>query len=192
MASSSPGTTVNLYDATNDISFLENTFSTLEGHVLVPENVGQAIATVASYFRASLVLSAPQLTENSDSNPVSTPTDSRSAEPTVQLNVKLNRQTTVCKLYTYLNPDHILEFPETSSEEGGIGHLFRVDPRQWVSPARNFVYSLGGERGSTIKNSKSGKHLFNALLKDEHGTNVPCRVSSKTCELHLYCILDNF
>ena|ERR1700761_2068950 len=95
----------------------------------------------------------------------------------VQYNVKITRQTTLDKLYTY-DSDYILEFPETSAR-GSIGHLF---PFHRFNPARNFVYSQGEPRGMTGK-----KAVYCDILTDSESKKVPCKMSFATCKYLTSC-----
>jgi hypothetical protein len=92
-----------------------------------------------------------------------------------QYNVKMNRKTTLMKLYTYDLGSYV-EYPE-SSAQGPIGHLFRLDPANWKNPALDFVYSRGEPSGRT----KEGEVIYCRLLTDSNGTEVPCQERHTTC-----------
>jgi hypothetical protein len=99
-----------------------------------------------------------------------------SETPAVKYDVKINRQTTLDKMFIYNAPGTIIEYPETSSE--GIGHLFRLDPKDWTNPAANSAYSLGepSTRRSTTK------QITCKVLTDSSGEEVPCYASYQTCQ----------
>jgi hypothetical protein len=82
---------------------------------------------------------------------------------TVKHNITINRETTLQALYTY-DRDALVEYPETSpSGDASIGHLFIVDPENWVPPTLNFAYSQGHPRGS----SKPGQIVRCDVLMDD-------------------------
>ena len=95
--------------------------------------------------------------------------------PSVRYNVKINRKTTLDRLYIYHHPTDLVEYPETS-KFGFIGHLFVVDLEDWRNPARNFAYSQGEPRGTTGKRT-----MTCSVLLDKDGNEVPCYVSHATC-----------
>lgn len=88
---------------------------------------------------------------------------------TVQHNVKINRQTTLDTVY-YHAKGTLVEYPETSAT-GRIGHVFKMNPLEWISPHLNFAYSLGGSHGMSQKN----KNVNISILVDDTGQPVPCR-----------------
>ncbi|KAJ7892032.1 hypothetical protein B0H14DRAFT_3428125 [Mycena olivaceomarginata] len=59
-----------------------------------------------------------------------TPPPDRPIQPNIQYNVKLNKRTTLEKLYIH-DSDVLIEFPETSSS-GSVGHLFRIEARLFM------------------------------------------------------------
>ncbi|KAJ6506213.1 hypothetical protein C8R47DRAFT_1241345 [Mycena vitilis] len=91
-------------------------------------------------------------------------------------NVAINRVTTVQVLYEY-PVGHVVEYPETSST-GSIGHLFRMDPKDWQDPALNIAYSRGGRMGQTV----AGVNVKCRLLVDAAGIPVDCTERHSTCE----------
>ncbi|KAJ7775045.1 hypothetical protein B0H16DRAFT_1684672 [Mycena metata] len=94
---------------------------------------------------------------------------------TEQHDVQLTRETTLAILYTYpLNVT--VEYPETI-ENGSVGHLFTMDPRNWTSPILDVVYSRGKPAGQTIK----GQEVFTKILRDSGGEPLPCVRTHTTC-----------
>ncbi|KAJ7898740.1 hypothetical protein B0H13DRAFT_1884193 [Mycena leptocephala] len=73
------------------------------------------------------------------------PTPQRPPSPSpdegVEINVKLTSKTTLAALYRY-PAEYILEYPETSTANP-VGHLFRMDPENWLVPDLNIAYSRG-------------------------------------------------
>ena len=114
--------------------------------VVVPMHIRDALLTVVSYFRDRNNLS-PIASNSSESMPALVTSIPRNSPFLVQTNidirhhVKLNRKTNLEVLYTYRSSDVCVEYPETN--KGYIGHLFTMDLKKWVNPARNFVYSQG-------------------------------------------------
>lgn len=121
----------------------------------------------------------------SSTSPVSTPVPPPSGPittpplllPVTQYNVCLNRKTTLATLYHH-PPNTCLEYPETA-ESGAIGHLFAMDPNQWINPTAAFAYSLGAPSGRT----KTGVHVTCPLLvcQDDPSVLVPCTERHSTC-----------
>jgi hypothetical protein len=111
--------------------------------------------------------------ESNNSEPI--PETVTSAPASVQYNVKLNRKTTLTKLYHYDLGSYV-EYPE-SSTQGPIGHLFHVNPMNWENPALNFAYSRGKPSGRT----KEGEVVYCVLLTDGNGVEVPCQERHTTC-----------
>ena len=95
--------------------------------------------------------------------------------PSVWYNIKINRKTTLDRLYSYHHPTDLVEYPQTS-KFGFIGHLFVVDLEDWHNPAWNFAYSQGEPQGTT------GKQVMTcSVLLGKDGNKVPCYVSHATC-----------
>ncbi|KAJ7720038.1 hypothetical protein B0H16DRAFT_1793932, partial [Mycena metata] len=100
---------------------------------------------------------------------------------TEQHDVQLTRETTLAILYTYpLNVT--VEYPETI-ENGSVGHLFTMDPRNWTSPILDVVYSRGKPAGQTIK----GQEVFTKILRDSGGEPLPCVRTHTTCHGSKVC-----
>jgi hypothetical protein len=98
-----------------------------------------------------------------------------------EYDVKLNRETTLDILYRY-PADTVLEYPETSYS-GFVGHLFRIDPKNWINPILNVVYSRGKPAGQTV----AGKEVLTEILVDAAtGQKVPCVLSHTTCTLSIF------
>ncbi|KAH6890216.1 hypothetical protein BKA70DRAFT_1234823 [Coprinopsis sp. MPI-PUGE-AT-0042] len=106
------------------------------------------------------------------------PRVSRQQPPTYplvpQYNVKINRKTRLGTLYTYLNPTTWLEYPETSN--GSVGHLFKMDPLNWIKPSQSFAYSQGEP------SSRGRKVVKISILLDSRGNEVDCSVSHSNCQ----------
>ena len=97
------------------------------------------------------------------------------APVSVRHNVKLNRKTTLVRLYTYPLGSYV-EYPQ-SSAQGPVGHLFRVDPAKWENPVLNFAYSRGEPSGRT----RNGEVVYCEILVDNDGIRVPCQERHTTC-----------
>ncbi|KAJ7490348.1 hypothetical protein B0H11DRAFT_2191580 [Mycena galericulata] len=95
----------------------------------------------------------------------------------VEYDVKITSKTTLSTLYTYPSGTCV-EYPETSPE--GVGHLFQLENTEegWQTPTLNFAYSLGAPKGT----SRRGLEVHVSVLKDRHGSTVPCRVKQTTCQ----------
>ncbi|THU94917.1 hypothetical protein K435DRAFT_798550 [Dendrothele bispora CBS 962.96] len=93
----------------------------------------------------------------------------------VQFGVKINRQTTLDQLYRYSRQTTFLEYPETSATEGVfIGHLIKMDTRDWSNLASHIAYSLGAPRGRISQ--------MCSVLTDETGRSVQCMKTTSTCQ----------
>ena len=91
-------------------------------------------------------------------------------------NIQINRQTTLETVY-YYTLNTLLEYPETSAD-GSVGHVFTLDPQEWINPVLNFAYSLGGSHGM----SQKYKTIKVGALVDASGDQVPCREMHTTCK----------
>jgi hypothetical protein len=90
-------------------------------------------------------------------------------------NAQLNQQTTLETVY-YYPVNTLVEYPETSVN-GRIGHIFSLEPLNWINPILNFAYSMGGSHGM----SQRDRSVTTTLLVDDLGVPVPCRESHTTC-----------
>ncbi|KZP25255.1 hypothetical protein FIBSPDRAFT_909652 [Athelia psychrophila] len=97
----------------------------------------------------------------------------------IEENVFLNWKTTLAKLFTYRN-GMAIEYPATHAERP-IGHLFKLNPDNWINPCTSFAYSQGEPKGRS-RATERGKQIFCPLLVDANGDKVPCRVSHSTCQ----------
>jgi hypothetical protein len=145
---------------------------------LAPPSIKNALDLAVTYFGDSgSSQSAPSTQHfNPRLHPSNPARQSPSSDTWIQYNVEINRQTTLERVIFH-PADSLVEYPETSTS-GKIGHLFTIDPLQWVNPVHNFAYSLGGSRGMSPKD----KPVKVSLLVDESGEMVPCRVSHSTCK----------
>ncbi|KAJ7599699.1 hypothetical protein C8J56DRAFT_1156467 [Mycena floridula] len=103
-----------------------------------------------------------------------------STPSSTRYNVKINRQTTLSKLYTYEDPaSAYVEYPETGALQP-VGYLFRMSNEgSWDSPALNFAYSLGAPSG----HSQKEKQIFLDIMTDsDSGQPVPCLENHYTCQ----------
>ena len=151
----------------------------------VPLNVKNSLDTVLEHFQNS---SNSHLVSEAGLGPHQTPSlvrnswvDDDTLEPKIEQRVKLNKKTTLEILYTYGSPNSLVEYPETC-KNGFIGHLFAMDPKSWINPARNFIYSLGEPQGTNGTEAKPESCL---LLVDNDGRRVPCKISHSTCKFSL-------
>lgn len=142
----------------------------------VPLNVRDSLNIVLGHFN-NLSHSSSQFTARSMLAPASSPMPPVDVpELNIERLVKLNYKTTLEILYTYGNPNSVTEYPETCKNRS-IGHLFAMDPKSWINPSRNFVYSLGAPRGSM---GTVNKPETCPLLVDNDGKLIPCKIS--TCK----------
>lgn len=164
---------------------LLSTLSGLSESTQAPSVVKHALDLAVSYFtsignippmppssqpiplHAQLSLSGP--------TPPGLPLSRADSEIPTRQNVQLNRQTTLETVY-YYPVNTLVEYPETSVN-GRIGHIFSLDPLNWINPVLNFAYSLGGSHGM----SQRDRSVTTALLVDDLGDPVPCRESHTTC-----------
>jgi hypothetical protein len=142
----------------------------------VPLNVRDSLDIVLGHFQNSYnsqLIPGGALAQTSSPPPLDVP------ELKIERHVKLNRKRTLEILYTYGNPNTIVEYPATF-KNGSIGHLFAMDPKSWITPTRNFTYSLGEPRGrmGTVEKPETCP-----LLVDKNGRLVPCKISHSTCKL---------
>jgi hypothetical protein len=93
----------------------------------------------------------------------------------IESDVSVNRKITLSELYRY-PPGIAVEYPETSAE--GVGHLFELDPTNWINPTLDFQYSKGEPRGY----SKKSEDVCVPVLTDSEGVEVPCKVKHATCK----------
>ena len=108
----------------------------------VPLNVRDSLDIVLGHFK-NLSHSSSQLMARSMLAPASSsvpPVDVPKLN--IEWLVKLNYKKTLEILYTYGNPNSVIEYPKTCKNRS-IGHLFAMDPKLWINPSCNFVYSLG-------------------------------------------------
>lgn len=100
----------------------------------------------------------------------------------VKYNIKVNKCTTIQTLYEY-PLGTIVEYPTTSISNNlteCVGHLFQVDPENWINPLRNITYSCGPPEG---EHSPVTCELF----KDSKQQYISCKKSTKTCASYLFC-----
>lgn len=90
--------------------------------------------------------------------------------------IRINRKTTLSKLYTFRDVGAYIEYPETHPTNP-VGYMFRQDVKEWWNLTRGFVYSLGMPSGRT----KFGEEVYCDLLVDGTGTKVPCYNRHSTC-----------
>lgn len=142
----------------------------------VPLHVRDSLDIVLDHFKNS---HNSQLMPGGALAPTSSPPPVDVPELKIERHVKLNRKTTLEILYTYSNPNSIVEYPATC-KNGSIGHLFAMDPELWINPTCNFIYSLGEPRGrmGTVEKPETC-----TLLVDNNGKLVPCKISHSTCKL---------
>ncbi|PPQ84978.1 hypothetical protein CVT25_010531 [Psilocybe cyanescens] len=96
--------------------------------------------------------------------------------------IRINRKTTLSKLYTFKDVGAYIEYPETHPTNP-VGYMFRQDVKEWWNPTRGFVYSLGMPSGRT----KFGEEVYCDLLVDGTGTKVPCYNRHSTCQGSKLC-----
>ena len=103
--------------------------------------------------------------------------------PLVKIDIKLNRKTTLSKLYCYEDIRAYVEYPETHPADP-VGYLFRRDPDNWLDPAHNFAYSLGSPSGRTKKGDEVTCHLLHKV--GDMTELVPCVERHYTCMWNHY------
>ncbi|KAJ6456200.1 hypothetical protein C8R45DRAFT_1056526 [Mycena sanguinolenta] len=89
--------------------------------------------------------------------------------------VFITKCTTLATLYRY-SPDTYMEYPETGQKP--VGHLFQLDPKNWVTLSLDFAYSLGIPSGR----SKKTEEITCPILADRRGNLVQCIKSHSTCQ----------
>ena len=142
----------------------------------VPLNVRDSLDIILGHFK-NLSCSSSQLTARSMLAPASSPMPPVDVPKlNIEWFVKLNYKTTLEILYTYGNLNSVIEYPETCKNRS-IGHLFAMDPKLWINPSCNFIYSLGAPWGSigTINKPKTCP-----LLVDNDRKLIPCKISHST------------
>ena len=145
-----------------------------------PPAVKQALDFAVSYFTGTRNVGPPVWSQVSSHLHPATPPNTNTLpivplDTTVCHNIQINRQTTLETVYHYtLNT--LLEYLETSTD-GSVGHVFTLDPQEWINPVLNFAYSLGGSHGM----SQKSKTIKVGALVDVSGDQVPCR------EMHTMC-----
>lgn len=146
-----------------------------------PPAVKQALDFAISYFTGTGNVGPPVWSQAGSHLCPATPPNTNPLpivplDTTVCHNIQINRQTTLETVYHYtLNT--LLEYPETSTD-GSVGHVFTLDPQEWINPVLNFAYSLGGSHGM----SQKSKTIKVAALVDASGDQVPCREMHTTCK----------
>ncbi|KAF8189164.1 hypothetical protein K438DRAFT_1936105 [Mycena galopus ATCC 62051] len=78
--------------------------------------------------------------------------------PLIRNNVMINRKTTLSILYTYEDPNMVVEYPETSIP--GVGYLMRRNPSNWRNPLLDVVYSQGRPSGRSKKGEEETCNLL--------------------------------
>ncbi|KAJ7121386.1 hypothetical protein C8R44DRAFT_705332 [Mycena epipterygia] len=157
-----------LVDAQPEITALEKKIISLpEGPVLVSSNVRRHLRFALDAWGSppphpNTVLHAPL--------------PPLPLQKVVEHNVKITRKTTVSTLYRYPQGTSV-EYPETASDQP-VGHLFYVNPDEWVLPWTDFAYSRGAPDGG----SKIGSFAYCSLLVDQTGSMVPCKIRHATCQ----------
>ncbi|KAJ7763443.1 hypothetical protein B0H16DRAFT_1718672 [Mycena metata] len=133
-----------------------------------PREIQQKIKEVVAYLQQNQAISAAPLPlERSDPSP---------PPPEIEKDIRLTSKTHLSILYRYpLNT--IIEYPE-SGTENPIGHLFRLDPDDWVLPDLSIAYSRGSPGGQTLP----GRSVTIPLLVDASGNVVECQESHSTCQ----------
>ncbi|KAF9061884.1 hypothetical protein BDP27DRAFT_1428444 [Rhodocollybia butyracea] len=91
----------------------------------------------------------------------------------IETNVTVTQKCTVVRLYTY-KAGTTIKYPKTT-EQGSVGHLFELDPEDWVNPSQAFAYSQGEPKGFL-------RNRFCCILLDDQGESVPCYVRHSTCQ----------
>ncbi|GBE78483.1 hypothetical protein SCP_0113720 [Sparassis crispa] len=71
----------------------------------------------------------------------------------------------------------VIEFPQTS-RTGCVGHLFKCDPENWITPVENVVYAQGSPRGRSAKDQP----VKCEVLRDGNGMMVLCQEKHSTCQ----------
>ncbi|KAG6819295.1 hypothetical protein H0H93_013297 [Arthromyces matolae] len=153
--------------------------------IMAPLEVSNALDNVLDELKnhRDNILSLPSPTssgssQRSTSTRSPSPTTSSSQLPPVmKTDVRLNRQTTLSKLYIIDDENALVEYPE-SGIENPVGYLFRqhVKDSDWEDPWKNFCYSLGDPKGTHQKTASCW------LLKDAQGEEIPCILHHWTCK----------
>ncbi|KAJ7596417.1 hypothetical protein C8J56DRAFT_1040671 [Mycena floridula] len=103
------------------------------------------------------------------------------APSTIHYDVKINRTTTLARMYVFNTPGAYIEYPETLSDRP-IGYLLRCDPERWKIPSGNFAYSLGSPGGHRAKGTDGNDLQVNVLKHMVTDLKVPCTETHYTCQ----------
>ncbi len=99
----------------------------------------------------------------------------------VEEDYRLNRQTTLSRLYVFDEIDAYVEYPECH-ETHPVGYLFRCNLDNWLNPTRNFAYSLGLPSGTTRQSRQGGLINVRPLKNSLTGKSVACIEHHSTCK----------
>ncbi|KAJ7048278.1 hypothetical protein C8F01DRAFT_1285136 [Mycena amicta] len=92
-----------------------------------------------------------------------------------ETNVRLTSKTTLETLYHH--PLGTLVEYLISGRRRPVGHMFRMDPADWVVPDPNIAYS----RAHPMGRNEESKPYFCDLMVDGNGNKVPCFNTHSTC-----------
>lgn len=163
-----------LVDAHAEVTALENIFSSLsEGPVLVPSPVRRHLKYALEAWS-----NPPNHVLHSHARHLPPP-----IQTVIEHDVQITRKTTVSTLYRYPQETSV-EYPETDGDKP-VGHLFYVNPDNWVLPWNDFVYSRGAPDGG----SKTGSFSYCSLLVDHTGVMVPCKIRHATCRCKIISLI---
>lgn len=163
-------------DARPQLERLQGFLNSHNGPVLVPPELQNTLVRIIDQLKQlgkePEALRTPTLA-NLPTRPV--------LETVIEHDIYINDKTKLSTLYRY--PLHTyIEYPETGTKP--VGHLFQLDPKNWVRPSLNFAYSLGKPAGQ----SRKSEEVFCPVLVDAEGELVPCVKHYSTCkssELHV-------
>ncbi|KAJ7584578.1 hypothetical protein C8J56DRAFT_1054042 [Mycena floridula] len=93
--------------------------------------------------------------------------------------VRINRQTTLSRMYRFNEPGAYIEYPETG--EKPVGYLFHMDPDNWELPTHSFAYSLGSPSGYSEQGKQHNAIHISMLQNSSMQEQVSCSETHYTC-----------
>ncbi|KAJ7322001.1 hypothetical protein DFH08DRAFT_818378 [Mycena albidolilacea] len=180
MSSATDQTTyVDVTDHLRRISFLVNTSSPVLAPPLVAEWLSNFCSETQDKQAGPKITRAISSSSSSSDDILPIP----NSTPLIRHNVKLHRKTTLSVLYTYEDPDIVVEYPETSP--AGIGYLMRRNPYNWRNPLLDVVYSQGQPSG---RSKKGEEEICNLLIDPAQVRESPDDSNRILCtKIHSTC-----
>ena len=165
--------------ASQTLSYLLNYSEPTNQSTSFESPVSSQTSRKTSYYSRSSSPSTP-----ASSLRATSPSDNSSAPHPANIhpsafNVRINRKTTLSKLYDVYNVSDAPEYPETSAS--GVGYIHHQDLTAWSAPLSDTAYSWGNPMGT--RRTTATKTVTHPLLVDARGQLVPCHEVHGTCKL---------